>query len=62
MKTTFLIARHLAVSPFDVMKQDLEHVIMVINFIIDSADENKTHEAADTLSDKENDRAFWSAF
>lgn len=60
MRTTFLIARNLAVSPFEIMAQDLEHVIMVVNFIIDSASEDKTHES-EILSEKEKDRDFWSA-
>jgi hypothetical protein len=61
MKTTFLVARNLAVSPFEVMSQDLEFVIMVVNFLLDCANESKTDEATDALSEKEKDRDFWSA-
>jgi hypothetical protein len=60
MKTTFLIAQNLAVSPFEVMSQDLEFVIMVVNFLLDSATEHKTH-ADEGTSEKEKDKAFWSA-
>lgn len=59
MKTTFLVAQNLAVSPFEVMSQDLEFVIMVVNFLLDSATEHKTHDK--TISEKEKDRDFWSA-
>ena len=59
MKTTFLVARNLAVSPFEVMSQDLEFVIMVVNFLLDSATGNKTQDKEQT--EKEKDRAFWSA-
>jgi hypothetical protein len=61
MKTTFLIAQNLAVSPFEVMSQDLEFVIMVVNFIIDSATESRTRSNGEILSEKEKDRDFWSA-
>jgi len=61
MKTTFLVARSLAVSPFEVMAQDLDFVIMVVNFLLDSADENKTHDNNNVLSEKDKDKDFWSA-
>lgn len=49
-------------SPFDVMSQDLEHVIMVVNFLLDSATEHKTHDDnGKILNEKEQDKAFWSA-
>lgn len=59
MKTTFLIAQNLAVSPFDVMSQDLEYVIMVINYLIEGAYEK--HSTDNVLSEKDKDRDFWSA-
>ena len=59
MKTTFLVAQNLAVSPFDVMSQDLEFVIMVVNYLVDSASEHKTQDKG--MTEKENDRDFWSA-
>lgn len=59
MKTTFLVAQNLAVSPFEVMSQDLEFVIMVVNFLLDSATEHKTHDKG--MTEKEKDRDFWSA-
>jgi hypothetical protein len=61
MRTTFLVAQNLAVSPFEVMSQDLEYVIMVVNYLIDSATEHKTSIADEGISEKEKDRAFWSA-
>lgn len=59
MRTTFLVAQNLAVSPFEVMAQDVEYVIMVVNFMIDSANGHKTHDKG--MNDKEKDRDFWSA-
>lgn len=59
MKTTFLVAQNLAVSPFEVMSQDMEFVIMVVNFMIDSATEHKTQDKG--VTEKEKDKAFWSA-
>jgi hypothetical protein len=58
MRTTFLVAQRLAVSPFEVMAQEIDAVIMVVNFLLDSASESKQQEG---LSEKERDRDFWSA-
>ena len=59
MKTTFLVAQNLAVSPFEVMSQDLECVIMVVNYLLDSATEYKTRGKG--TNEKEKDKDFWSA-
>jgi hypothetical protein len=59
MKTTFLVAKNLAVSPFEVMSQDVEQVIMVVNFLLDSATDRNTQDEGRT--EKEKDRDFWSA-
>ena len=59
MKTTFLVAQNLAVSPFEVMSQDLEYVIMVVNYLLDSANEHKTQDKG--MTEKEKDKDFWSA-
>ncbi len=61
MKTTFLVARNLAVSPFEVMSQDLEYVIMVVNFLVESANEHKAQSNSEGLTEKQKDRNFWSA-
>jgi hypothetical protein len=60
MRTTFLIAQRLGVSPFDIMEQDLEWVIMVVNYILQSV-ENKHENSPKVLSEKEADEGFWSA-
>lgn len=39
MKTTITISANLHASPFEVMKEDLEDVIMLINFYIMLGDE-----------------------
>lgn len=59
MRTTFLVAQNLAVSPFDVMAQDVDVVIMVINYFVDSASGEDAR--GNEMTEKEKDRAFWSA-
>lgn len=62
MGLTFIIAEKLGVSPFNIMAQDLEEVIMVVNYMIDSAEETNTNTTTENaLTEKEQDRAFWSA-
>ena len=62
MKTTFLVAQNLDVSPFEVMSQDLEFVIMVVNFLLDSATERKTPTADKVISEKEKDNEYGESF
>lgn len=61
MRTTFIIAQKLCVSPFEVMAQDIEHVIMIANFLIESASESNTHDNTVVSTEKEKDKDFWSA-
>ena len=62
MKTTFILAQKLGVSPFDIMAQDIDAVIMVVNYLIDSgAKSNADDYSRNTLTEKEQDKAFWAA-
>lgn len=62
MKTTFLVAQNLAVSPFEVMSQDLEYVIMVVNYLLDIAREHNPRDNEKVATtEKERDKDFWSA-
>lgn len=61
METTFALARNLGVSPFDIMAQDTEAVIMVVNHIIECAEEKRGNTRADApLTEKERDGDFWA--
>lgn len=39
MQLTSTVGEHYRLSPFDVMKQDTDQVIMVINFLLDKSEE-----------------------
>ena len=60
METTFILAQKLNVSPFEIMAQDVEAVIMVINHFVESA-ENHKEENNNSLTEKERDSGFWDA-
>ncbi len=55
---TFTFAQKLGTTPFDIMAQDLDWVIMVINHYLGRAETNNANES---LSEKDRDRDFWSA-
>lgn len=57
MNVTFILAKNYDVTPFEIMAQDLEEVIMVVNYLLDSGSESKTDNCT---SDKENDKDFWN--
>ena len=62
MQTTFIMAQKLNVSPFDIMAQDVDAVILVVNYLLESIEENNTNvENNNLLSEKERDSEFWSA-
>ena len=65
MKTTFILAGNFGVTPFDIMRQDLEEVIMVVGYLAESGRASKADKdttAQNTLTEKEQDKKFWSAF
>lgn len=56
------MAQKLNVSPFDIMAQDVDAVILVVNYLLESIEENNTNvENNNLLSEKERDSEFWSA-
>lgn len=47
------------VLPFEIFKQDKDEVIMLINYMSEKGE--KKESSANTGTEKENDKAFWSA-
>lgn len=63
MQTTFILAGNFGVTPFEIMRQDLDEVIMIINYLAESGKAGKKDIAAhSTISEKEQDKNFWSSF
>jgi hypothetical protein len=63
MQTTFILAGNFGVTPFEIMRQDLDEVIMIVNYLSESGKASRTDNAAiDTITEKEQDKNFWSAF
>ena len=63
MKTTFILAGNFGVTPFDIMRQDLDEVILIINYLSESGKASKEDNSTDnTITEKEQDKIFWSAF
>lgn len=61
MKTTFILAGNFNVTPFEIMRQDIDEVIMVINYLVVSGRESKRDTTKPTMTEKEQDRTFWAA-
>lgn len=62
MQTTFILAGNFGVTPFDIMRQDLDETILVINYLAESGKANKTvKNTSNTLTEKEQDKSFWAA-
>lgn len=63
MQTTFILSGNFNVTPFEIMRQDIEEVIMIINYLAEIGSENKQGNAinyTNTTSEKENDKSFWA--
>ncbi len=60
MKTTITIAGNLGISPFDVFKQDIDEVILLINYYLFIGAETPTETTPAILSDKDESEAFWA--
>jgi hypothetical protein len=62
MQTTFILAGNFGVTPFDIMRQDLDEVILVVSYLSErgraSRQDNVTTKG---LTEKEQDRSFWAA-
>ena len=62
MKTTFILAGNFGVTPFEIMQQDLDEVILIVNYLTDSGRESKQNNFThNTLTEKEQDANFWAA-
>lgn len=63
MKTTFILAGNFNVMPFEIMRQELDAVIMIINYLAEIGSESRQGNAINTgaLDEKENARNFWAA-
>ena len=61
MDFTCELCKLYSVTPFEVLKQDKDAVIMLINYYIEKGQGNAGNKAAATLTEKEQDRAFWGA-
>lgn len=64
MKTTFILSGNFNVTPFEIMQQDIETVIMIINYLAEIGSESRQGNAINattTRSEKEQDRSFWAA-
>lgn len=62
MQTTFILAGNFGVTPFEIMRQDLDEVIMIVNYLCASGNARKNAEIrSDTMTEKEQDAGFWAA-
>lgn len=63
MQTTFILAGNFGVTPFEIMRQDLDEVIMIVNYLAESGKANKQDHinTKNILNEKEQDRSFWAA-
>ena len=63
MKTTFILAGNFGVTPFEIMRQDLDEVILIVNYLSESGRASKAdNNRQSTITEKEQDKNFWSAF
>ena len=63
MQTTFILAGNFGVTPFEIMRQDLDEVIMIVNYLAESGKASKQEDikTKNILDEKEQDRSFWAA-
>lgn len=62
MQTTFILAGNFNVTPFEIMRQDLDEVIMIINYLTESGRSRKRDQIpVSTMTEKEQDKSFWAA-
>ena len=63
MKTTFILAGNFGVTPFDIMRQDLDEVILIVNYLSESGRASAADNSTQSIiTEKEQDKKFWSAF
>lgn len=56
MNITFILSKNFGVTPFEIMAQDIDEVIMVINYFVGIGHEHNTSQN----SEKEESDAFWA--
>lgn len=56
MSLTNTIAKEYSVSPFEILKQDSDEVIMLINYILESREEENTSKTPADKSNKKEKR------
>lgn len=63
MQTTFILAGNFGVTPFEIMRQDLDEVIMIVNYLAESGKASKQDgiKTNNFINEKEQDRSFWAA-
>jgi hypothetical protein len=63
MQTTFILAGNFGVTPFEIMHQDLDEVIMIVNYLSEGGKANKKEDmkTKSSITEKEQDRSFWAA-
>ena len=59
MDTTESLSKVYNTTPFDIMVQDAEHVIMVINYLVDKADEMPDDAENHESKPKKQKDSFW---
>ena len=62
MQTTFILAGNFNVTPFEIMRQDVDEVIMIVNYLAESGKANKQDNinTENILTEKEQDKNFWA--
>lgn len=62
MQTTFILAGNFNVTPFEIMRQDLDEVIMIVSYLAESGKASKRDNfTGNTITEKEQDKSFWAA-
>ena len=61
LATTDNLARSYNTTPFDIMAQDCDEVILLINYLLRKADHKPESAPAVTGSDRDESAAFWAA-
>lgn len=62
MQTTFILAGNFNVTPFEIMRQELDEVILILNYLAESGKGSKQGAPVKAgANEKEQDRSFWAA-
>ena len=61
LTTTETLARSYNVTPFEIMAQDCDEVILFINYLLRKAEYTPEKEPPSAQSEREESAAFWAA-